>query len=290
MRRQHARAAFTLVELLVVIAIIMILASITYPALMRAQIQTREANCRSNLKQIATGLYAYALNYDRIYIANRPPVLTIRKTPDPVFSSYDDLSPLFGVWSARIERERDGTAYKFTYTIVKTEGYVQDVRAFNCPTTRDLAGTLPNKDEWYTQIRIKRTGHAMRFVWSSPVYKIQTTPPADQVPQPQLSYEYCGEFNPGMNLPHINSSKAWLVHDEDAANENIENVVRYGVYDSLQLTKNSNHGRRGGNILFLDSHVEWVGDRLWAARIGEGIKEWETVTAWRLPDGYFGIP
>lgn len=284
-------AAFTLVELLVVIAIIMILASITYPALVRAQIQSREANCRSNLKQIATGLYTYALNWDRMYIANRPPELRLKKTPDPVFTGYDDLSPLYGVWSCRIGRARSpkGTYY-YTYNVVMTESYVPDVRVFNCPTTRDRAGSLPNKLDWWKEICRKRTGYAMKFVWSGTAYTIQTTPPSSQVPRPQLSYEYCGEFNPGMNIPGINTSRAWLVHDEDAVNENTENVVSKGIYGDVQLNKDSNHGRRGGNILFLDSHVEWVDSTNWPQRIGNGIKEWMTMVSWSLPSQFWNIP
>ncbi len=55
---------FTLIELLVVIAIIAILAAILFPVFARAREAARASSCRSNLKQIGTGMLMYAQDYD----------------------------------------------------------------------------------------------------------------------------------------------------------------------------------------------------------------------------------
>ena len=54
---------FTLIELLIVIAIILILVSLLLPALGSARKKAMEIQCRSNLKQVFTGLSMYASDY-----------------------------------------------------------------------------------------------------------------------------------------------------------------------------------------------------------------------------------
>lgn len=60
---QQKKKGFTLIELLVVISIIALLIAILLPALSAARKTAMTAKCQSNLKQIATGLFAY-LNFN----------------------------------------------------------------------------------------------------------------------------------------------------------------------------------------------------------------------------------
>ena len=93
----HSKSAFTLIEMLAVVAIIAILASFMMPALTTAMKRAKQGHCKANLRQLMTGLEAYAADNQGYW------------PPERVFDPEGDEGQRFGnPWHRRSDSGRSG--------------------------------------------------------------------------------------------------------------------------------------------------------------------------------------
>lgn len=79
------RKSFTLVEIMIVVAIIALLAAIAIPNLLRARVNSAEANAQATLRTMATALEAYAAANAGVY----PTAVTTLTTANPPYLNED---------------------------------------------------------------------------------------------------------------------------------------------------------------------------------------------------------
>ncbi len=108
--------SFTLIELLVVVAIIAVLVAILLPALQSAREQAKRTLCASNLHQIGTSAYSYAIDNNDYF-----PIV------------YNDTGSL----------QRLNTLNYYN-TSVPWSKYFQNNNIFSCPSVKILSWYIPS--------------------------------------------------------------------------------------------------------------------------------------------------
>ena len=125
------RSAFTLIELLVVIGIIAVLISILLPTLNKVRQQALNANCASNLRQIAQGCQSYAADFK----GNLP--ARFREGKD------DFLQPLYTYFPQDIKTNPPS---RYGCGLLYERKYIRTPEVFYCPGGR--AHQLHNYDSF----------------------------------------------------------------------------------------------------------------------------------------------
>jgi prepilin-type N-terminal cleavage/methylation domain-containing protein/prepilin-type processing-associated H-X9-DG protein len=221
------KPGFTLIELLVVIAIIAILAAMLLPALSSAKERARRAKCTSNLRQIGIALNMYAgENRDRLPY-----------TPGAAGNWLWDL-------------------HANTRDLLVNDGAQREI--LFCPAFHAYyKSQLDNIDRWWYYssglptstrtvlsygILIKRDGVS------------EPPPPGRGLPQPPI-------FQEKLTVPSPSTTEVFvdIVMSESPDTNNFTRITSTsGIVEAHTTSHLSSGGRpAGGNILFLDGHVEW---------------------------------
>ena len=238
---------FTLIELLVVISIIALLLAILMPALNKVKEQARRVICSSNQGQIGLSLLMYAMD--------NKDVLPLHEWPQPY--------------------QLNNITYYTTDYILDTGG---DKKTFYCVSSKDIGydkpeawryaeyflGELDTPEPTSTSDR-KAYYRLAGYFWlfhsfnqngSIPSVGRSTSndrmPPGGSDPTKQWAIKTIGKtpFNTELVSDQVISDGPWVESNFAGWDRN-----------ALGITEYSNHMKgdsaEGGNILFVDGHVDW---------------------------------
>jgi prepilin-type N-terminal cleavage/methylation domain-containing protein/prepilin-type processing-associated H-X9-DG protein len=143
---------FTLIELLVVIAIIAILAAMLFPVFARARESARKIQCLSNVKNIATAVQMYLVDYDRFPPCER----------NPEADAYFETAPGGGHSAPDTCCNRKPQANPFLRWQVIMDEYTKNRDVYRCPSAQRWIGPrwiVPNYGRGYLAYLKATEGH-----------------------------------------------------------------------------------------------------------------------------------
>ena len=233
LRFHSGQAGFTLIELLVVISIIALLIGILLPALGAAREASRRARCSANLRSMGQALMIYADTNDSEYPRVRWD--PSRGSPTQLFATSGAFPQATDPFTAPIWNDVSAAMF-----LLLREGLLV-AESFVCPSTEHTPDTYAGKSA-RERANFSKLQENLSYSYANPYPSTQAAEAGYALRPHQLRPDFAlaADSNPGC----CPTGTSLLTNDRAGSPEASGN--------------SNNHGEAGQQVLYADSHVEFV--------------------------------